>query len=136
MLHKAISGAAKAEVLFGEHLPEGLHIDFPEKIRAIADGEYRDKSSDVIRGSGYVVSCLEAALWCFHNTDNFRDAVLMAANLGDDADTTAAVCGQIAGAFYGVETIPAQWRQRLAKSYLIELLVEGLIDGRNERLAR
>ena len=54
-----------------------------------------------------------AALWAFHTTDTFRDACLAAANLGDDADTTAAICGQIAGAYYGHEAIPAPWRAML-----------------------
>ncbi len=72
-----------------------------EKIVSIARGAYRSKGEDEIRGSGYVVDCLEAALWCFDRTDTFRDAILAAANLGDDADTTAAVCGQVAGAYYG-----------------------------------
>lgn len=84
------------------------------KIVAIARGEYLGKQEGQIRGSGYVVECLEAALWCFMRTDRFDDAVLMAANLGDDADTTAAVCGQIAGAFYGEAAIPARWLQKLA----------------------
>ena len=62
-----------------------------------------------------MVECLEAALWCFDQTDSFENAILTAANLGDDADTTAAVCGQIAGAFYGEPGIPAHWLQKLAK---------------------
>jgi len=61
-----------------------------------------------------VVKSLEAALWCFHRTDSFRDAILLATNLGDDADTTAATCGQIAGSHYGVQSIPEDWLRRLA----------------------
>lgn len=80
-----------------------------EKIVAIARGAYREKSREDIRGSGYVVDSLEAAMWCFVHTDTFKDAILMAANLGDDADTTAAVCGQVAGAYYGARQIPAAW---------------------------
>lgn len=83
------------------------------KIQAIARGEYRTKLKEKIRGSGYVVASLEAALWCFDRTDRFEDAVLKAANLGDDADTTAAVCGQIAGAFYGEQGIPPKRLERL-----------------------
>ena len=69
-----------------------------------------------------------AALWCFYNTDHFRDAILKAVNLGDDADTTAAVCGQIAGAYYGREGIPEAWVQRLTKRDLIESLAERLYE--------
>lgn len=107
MLWKAINGADKEAILFADHALGPL----APKIQAIADGNYRGKSVDAIRGSGYVVDSLEAALWCFHTTDSYKDAVLAAVNLGDDADTTAAVCGQIAGAYYGESGIPADWRE-------------------------
>lgn len=64
-------------------------------------------------GTGYAVASLEAALWCFHHTDSFAEAVLAAANLGDDADTTAAIVGQVAGAYYGVHGIPLGWLSKL-----------------------
>ena len=83
-------------------------------IAAIARGDYREKTDAHVRGSGYVVHSLEAALWCFTRTSTFEDAILAAANLGEDADTTAAVCGQIAGAFYGASAIPADWLEPLA----------------------
>ena len=67
-----------------------------------------------IRGSGFVVHSLEAALWAFWSTDDFRDGCLAAVNLGEDADTTGAVFGQLAGAVYGEEGIPSGWRDRLA----------------------
>lgn len=79
-----------------------------------------------MRATGYVVHTLEAALWSFARTTNFRDAVLMAVNLGDDADTTGAVCGQIAGAFYGADGIPARWLELLAKRELITNLATRL----------
>ncbi|MGF1531980.1 MAG: ADP-ribosylglycohydrolase family protein [Puniceicoccaceae bacterium] len=68
---------------------------------------------DSISGSGYVIDCLEAAAWCFLHSESLKKALLLAVNLGDDADTTGAVCGQIAGAFYGEEGIPEEWRMRL-----------------------
>jgi hypothetical protein len=64
--------------------------------------------------------CLEAALWAFHRSDSFKDGALLAVNLGDDADTTCAVFGQLAGAFYGMGGIPEEWRATLAKRDLIE----------------
>ena len=64
---------------------------------------------DEIKSGGYVVNTLEAAMWCFMNTDNFADCVLKAVNLGYDTDTTAAVAGSIAGAYYGMEAIPTEW---------------------------
>lgn len=73
-----------------------------------------------MRGSGYVVSSLRAALWCFLHTESYREAILRAVNLGDDADTTAAVCGAISGAYYGVEGIPRDWLAKLAKREYIE----------------
>jgi ADP-ribosyl-[dinitrogen reductase] hydrolase len=63
-------------------------------------------------GSGNGVKSLEAALWAFHLAEHFREAVLKAVNLGDDADTTGAVCGQMAGAYWGVAGIPPEWLDR------------------------
>jgi len=83
------------------------------KVAAIAEGNYLQKNYEQLTGSGYVIESLESALWCFHRSTNFKDAILLAANLGSDADTTAAICGQIAGAFYGYESIPYEWRNRL-----------------------
>lgn len=86
---------------------------YHELLMPLLAGEYRVKSADAIHGSGYVLESLEAALWCLWHTDSFEEAVLKAANLGDDADTTAAVTGQLAGAFYGVAAIPAEWLELL-----------------------
>jgi ADP-ribosyl-[dinitrogen reductase] hydrolase len=74
-----------------------------------------------------LVECLEAALWCFYRTDSYRDAVLMAVNLGQDADTTAAVCGQLASAYYGEAAIPEAWQKCVTKHNLIVELVERLM---------
>jgi ADP-ribosylglycohydrolase len=68
-----------------------------------------------IKSGGFVIDTLEAALWCFLTTDNYRDAVLKAVNLGDDTDTTAAVTGALAGLAYGIDAIPAEWRETLAR---------------------
>ena len=76
-----------------------------------------------------MVKSIEAALWAFDRSSSFREAILMAANLGDDADTTSAICGQLAGAYYGVEGIPQKWRDRLAKRELIEQLADGLYQS-------
>ena len=84
-----------------------------------------------IRGSGYVVESLEAALWCFLHTDTFEAAILKAANLGDDADTTAAICGQVAGAFYAAAGIPKQWLQKLAMRNEITNLADRLFAQGN-----
>jgi ADP-ribosylglycohydrolase len=82
-----------------------------------------------------VVHSLEAALWAFYHGSTFREGCLLAANLGEDADTTAAVYGQLAGAFYGEEGIPAEWRARLAQPALIEGYGEQLLAlGGAERM--
>ena len=70
---------------------------------------------------------LEAALWCFLHTDTFEAAILRAANLGDDADTTAAICGQLAGAYYGVDAIPRDWLDKLVMREEIATMVETLL---------
>jgi len=108
-LCRALAGADKEQVLFASD----PHLVQTPEIQAIAHGEYRHKTIDQIRGSGYVVKSLEAALWCFYTTTSFEQAILAAANLGDDADTTAAICGQVAGAFYGEPGIPTAWLERL-----------------------
>ena len=107
-LRAALLGASREEILETRPL-EPLSA----KVQALAAANYRDKPREAIKGSGYCVESLEAALWCFAGTTTFEEAVLLAANLGDDADTTAAICGQIAGAFYGAAAIPARWRSRL-----------------------
>lgn len=101
--------------------------DFAGSISAIIAGSWRDLHRDAVRGSGYVVHSLEAALWCIGRTSNFAEAVLLAANLGEDADTTAAITGQLAGALYGKQGIPQVWLDRLAWSDRIETLALELI---------
>ena len=96
-------------------------------LKSIVQGDYKTKAEDQIKGSGYVVRSLEAALWCFWQTDSFEACVLRAANLGDDADTTAAVAGQLAGAFYGESGIPAQWLGKLAMARDIGQWAEQLV---------
>jgi ADP-ribosyl-[dinitrogen reductase] hydrolase len=122
ILVRALAGASKEQVLGGSReVPT-----HSEGLRAIARGDYLSKPASAIRGSGYVVECLEAALWSFAGTDSFEAAILRAANLGDDADTTAAVCGQVAGAYYGESAIPSRWLERLALARQIRGLAEGL----------
>lgn len=86
-----------------------------------------------IHGTGYVVQSLEAALWAFDSTTTFRDAILAAVNLGDDADTTAAICGQVAGAFYGEDAIPEAWMKKLAMREDIASLAE-LLYSKNRAM--
>lgn len=108
LMHRALEGATKEEVLTA---PASGYTE--RRVAAIARGDYLQRPESGIRGTGYVIESLEAALWCFAQSGSFEEAVLRAANLGDDADTTAAIVGQIAGAHWGFERIPAHWRQRL-----------------------
>jgi ADP-ribosylglycohydrolase len=101
------------------------------KIHAVASGSFRRREPPAIRGTGYVVESLEAALWAFAKSTSFRDGALLAVNLGDDADTTGAVYGQLAGAYYGVEGVPGEWRTRLAKLGLLERFAARLHRGRS-----
>lgn len=78
----------------------------------------------LIRSSGYVVDVLEAALWCLVNTDNYRDCVLSAVNLGGDTDTIGAVVGGLAGLLYGVDSIPVEWLNVIPKIEKIKKLCE------------
>jgi ADP-ribosyl-[dinitrogen reductase] hydrolase len=103
-------------------------MNLPPKVLFINAGEWRSKSRDQISSSGYVVNTLEAALWAVWQTDNFRDAVLTAANLGDDADSVAAVAGQLAGALYGAKAIPDAWLAKLAWRERISELANALFD--------
>ncbi len=79
-----------------------------------------------IRGTGYVVDSLGAALWATDRSHDFRSAVLAAVNLGDDADTTGAITGQLAGAIYGEDSIPPDLRQSLAHPQLLNDYAERL----------
>lgn len=128
MLCRALMGAPRRDILL-DH-PDAVRHNPPlsPRLQSIAAGDYQAKDEDEISGSGYVVDCLEAALWSFATTDSFADAILRAANLGDDADTTAAVCGQIAGTYYGVDAIPTPWLEKLAMRAEIEHLADVLHD--------
>jgi ADP-ribosyl-[dinitrogen reductase] hydrolase len=120
-----LSGWGKAEALASEEAADWMS----PRLRQIASSEYRHKEAEEVRGSGYAVDCLEAALWSFERTESFESAILLAANLGDDADTTAAVCGQVAGAYYGASGIPVQWREKLALGDVIEAWASRLLSA-------
>lgn len=129
LLLGALRGVGKDELLAPHYSPVPgywqAHPLVPE-IAAIAAGSFKWRQPPEIRGTGYVVHSLEAALWAFCHSDSFAEACLLAANLGDDADTTGAVCGQLAGAYYGEEGIPLPWREKLAQRDTITALADGL----------
>ena len=96
-------------------------------IQEITQGSFRQKQPPAIRGSGWVVKCLEASVWAFHKANTFEEAVLRAVNLGDDADTTGAVCGQLAGAYWGESGISESLRSGLARMDMIEGALAGIV---------
>lgn len=130
----ALLGATKDDLLSERYSPvAGYWEERPlaAEIEEVAAGSFKYREPPEIRGSGYAVRSLEAALWAFHRSDSFRDGALLAVNLGDDADTTGAVYGQLAGAYYGDRgdrAIPAGWLDRLALRRTIGALADGLAD--------
>ena len=132
MIALALGGSSIEELLTGTQAflePQTL----APSIRDIQAGTYKDKPESEILGSGYVVKSLEAALWCFFHTDSYQEAVLKAVNLGNDADTTGAVVGQLAGAYYGIQSIPKAWLEKLAMRDLIQTMAERLFNQRPGR---
>ena len=89
--------------------------------------EFCDLEEADIKSSGYVVHTLEAAIWCFLNTDNYKDCVLKAVNLGEDTDTVGAVVGGLAGLYYGYDEIPKEWLDTIPKRDWIEELALKLV---------
>jgi ADP-ribosyl-[dinitrogen reductase] hydrolase len=127
----AINGEDKETLLSDHYAPVSSywqeHPLVPE-IAEIAAGSFKQKNPPDIRGTGYVVPSLEAALWAFHHGESFEQGCLMAVNLGDDADTTGAIYGQLAGAFYGEEGIPSSWRRKIVKNDIIIEMARRLIS--------
>jgi len=116
-IQSALCGHSKHEIL-----SDNRFNPIETKVIDIQNQSYINKSRAEIQGTGYVIDSLEAALWCFYKSSTIAETVLMAANLGDDADTTAAVAGQIAGAYYGYDSIPGEWLNKLAmKEEMAEL---------------
>jgi ADP-ribosyl-[dinitrogen reductase] hydrolase len=123
LLADAIAGTPKADVL--ARRADG----YCPGVEAILDGSWRGKPRDAIRSTGYVIDSLEAAMWCVGRSTGFREAVLLAANLGHDADTVAAITGQLAGALWGASSIPGNWLAKLAWRERIEATAEQLFDA-------
>jgi ADP-ribosyl-[dinitrogen reductase] hydrolase len=130
-----VFGAMVAALVGGE--PAGVVLDsgfwrwggLHPTIEAVARGSWQGKDGGDVRGTGFCVDALEAAIWAVAGATDFRGAVLRAANLGDDADTTAAIAGQLAGARWGASGIPAEWRSRIVMREQIETMAAALFDA-------
>lgn len=129
----AVTDHKKEELLSQRYSPtKGYwekHPLIPE-IDEIAGGSFKVREPPEIKGTGHVTRALEAALWAFHNSDSFKEGCLLAINLGDDADTTGAIYGQLAGAYYGEKGIPEEWISKLAQRNLIEGFGQRLFELR------
>lgn len=121
MIAEAIAGKWRHEVLAPRH------GEFAGKVASIMAGSWRGKARADVESSGYVVHSLEAAIWSIGRTSDFRTAILTAANLGGDADTTAAIAGQLAGALYGASGIPEEWVKKVSWSTQIWNRAEALL---------
>jgi ADP-ribosyl-[dinitrogen reductase] hydrolase len=130
LLADAIAGQRRSEVLRARADLTGAAGPLVGTIGPIMAGSWRGKSRHAIRASGYVAHSLEAALWSVGSTGDFRSAVLRAANLGEDADTTAAITGQLVGALFGASGIPKDWRRKVAWSARITGMAERLLSSR------
>ena len=129
MIVKAVQRREKEFILEYDHK---LWSDKPleKSIHIIAQGSFKEKNLSEIKGTLNISESIEASLWAFNHSSSFAEGALMAVNMGDDADTTAAIFGQLAGAFYGYEAIPIDWRSKLLEKELIEFIANKLYEFR------
>jgi len=128
----ALQGKSKEQLLSDNYTPAaGIWQREPlsDKIQEIACGSFKQMEPPEIIGSGYVVQSLEAALWAFYNSETFEEGCLLAVNLGNDADTTGAIFGQLAGAYYGIFSIPHEWCECIAHLDLITSMADDLLTA-------
>ncbi|CAF4354811.1 unnamed protein product [Rotaria sp. Silwood2] len=141
----ALQGATKEELLndkfYETHTSWFAKVPLVPEIVRIANGSYKQKNGydDGIRGKGYIVNALEAALWAFWSGKTFEEGALAAVNLGDDTDTTAAIYGQLAGAYYGYRKLPEKWVQKVYAKHFLQglskwIAYEGEMWQTNESL--
>lgn len=125
----AMQGIPKDELLAPRFSPVPGYWDqhpLDRRVEEVARGSFRELEPPAIRGRGFVVKSLEAALWAFDRSSSFEEGALLAVNLGEDADTTAAIYGGLAGAYLGIGGIPRKWRDGLAQSGMIERFADGI----------
>ena len=125
-----LNGESKETVLSSMYSPVENYFDnepLCNAIKEVASSLFKTKQPPEIKGTGFVVESLEAALWAFYHTDNFKDGALMAVNLGDDADTTGALFGQIAGSYYGHNNIHKEWLKILFLKNKMNQIVYSLL---------
>ena len=125
----ALAGESKENLLSGRFEPARdiwERNKLAPEVDAVARDSFKRAEPPEIKATGTAVKTLEAALWAFNKATSFKEGCLLAVNLGDDSDTVGAVYGQLAGAYYGVEEIPAEWIVGLSKVEIIEKLAKDL----------
>ena len=138
LVQHALDGVEKEELALGlskwiNDIPSDLSEAPMDTVLVERIGRYQslqdwtDTPIESIRSTGYVVDTLEASLWAFFRSISFADAAIKAVNLGDDADTVGAICGGLAGSYYGFEAIPEDWLLKMKKKELLDELVERII---------
>ena len=134
----ALQGATKEELLKSDQLyvPAGLPSDYwtaetipplEPSIITVITGSYKHRDPPQIKASGFVIETMEAALWAFYHTNSFEEGALKAVNLGNDADTVGAVYGMLAGAYYGVNAIPTEWREKCSFQGLVQTITDEIL---------
>ena len=133
MFTEIVASLVRGETLSGAYeegravISEQLLCEYPEEFpvfERLLSPALTEFSEDDISSSGYVIHCLEASLWCTGRAESFRDGVLSAVNLGDDTDTTGAVAGALLGLRFGIEQIPSDWVESLARLSDVQVLIE------------
>ena len=107
-----------------EKLLSKVDIYGQDEFSRLKSADFSLLNESEIKSSGYVVYTLEAALWCFINTNSYKDCVIAAVNLGSDTDTGAAIAGSLAGLYYGKQNIPGEWMELLRGKQLIDALID------------
>jgi ADP-ribosyl-[dinitrogen reductase] hydrolase len=132
LLWGALNGASKDELLNGIYDPTGTYWAKNPLCSSIKklleESQYKTKNSNEVRGSGYVLHTLEAVLWAFSNSSSFEEGLLKVVNLGEDADTTGCIYGQLAGAFYGERKVPIRWVDKVKFNHMFYLKAQELLD--------
>ncbi|CAF3849530.1 unnamed protein product [Rotaria sp. Silwood1] len=142
----ALQGVTKEELLNSNELyvPAGLPDDYwttkatsplEPLVVEVMSGSYKHRNPPHIKASGFVIETMEAALWAFYHTNSFQEGALKAVNLGDDADTVGAVYGMLAGAYYGVNAIPTEWREKCSFQGLVQTVADEILIQSQQRTA-
>lgn len=129
LIYGILRGDSKQKLLCSLYEPEkGLWEKYKLSSSVInVVNNIHHKSRNDIKSSGYVIDTLEAAMWAFLKTDNFKDGAILAVNLGGDSDTVGAVYGQLAGAYYGEYNLPASWIQKLWFKHVFYIQADELL---------